>query len=77
MIGMFCEDDQSAVGYEEFRKLASGEIVGLTTTPTGDKNKRRTHSRILSNLQNTRLKHTLLPVSSEALLAKLKKDRAS
>jgi|JI6StandDraft_1071083.scaffolds.fasta_scaffold02278_22 Ca2+-binding EF-hand superfamily protein len=64
MIAMLNETDCHTVGYDEFRRLASGEIIGLTTYPTGDKERLKIQSRILSNMENTRLKHTLLPTNS-------------
>jgi len=76
MIAMLSETDCKGVGYE-FRKLASSEIIGLTTYSTGEKQKRRIHSRILWNMDNTRLKNTLHPLSSEVLVNKLRKERSS
>ena len=75
MIAMFNETDRNTVGYEEFRRLASGEIIGLTTYGTSDKQKRQLQSRMLWNIENTRLKDTLLPSNSEVLVGKLKKDK--
>lgn len=77
MIAMLTEAECSTVGYEEFKRLASGEIIGLTTYTTADKQKRIIQNRIFTNLENTRLKHTLQPTNSEAFLNKIKKDRAS
>lgn len=74
MVGMF-NSDQSTKGVtlEEFRRLATGEIIGLGNSFMMDKDTKRKEA-IYKNIRSTGLKDALVPDNEKLFLDALKSE---